>query len=322
MDKITGLYSKKDYSSLIQYCLSNLDSLSEVDEYYLGLSLFEMGYKDSAYSLLTGLVNYDVDNSIDISKVLCYLGLIEYSFGRHRKAASLFKKSILQESDFSTEAEKWARLLHIEAPAQHSSKNIQYHFIDVPDKNDRDRFINKYEHAFERVQLFFQAKLAKCVDVFVYNGRKDILGNNLSYANPSLSTIHVFMDEDSGHELTHIASSYTEFPITFKSRFISEGVAEYFDATIKINQFVVESFDLFDIWLNFEKFDIQFSYAIAKIFISHIITISTREAFLSFYSAPSIENAKIIFGEKFYEAKKATELEISKLKEMSSWITM
>ena len=161
-------------------------------------------------------------------------------------------------------------------------------------------------------KVFLVLYYKKKIDVYIYCGRRDVLGNNLSYANPFFSSIHVNKDEDAGHELAHIISHYAVTRINNKSKLIQEGIAEYFNL-INYKTLIYPiglEINLFQLWNDMCGLN-SVSYAcIAKRFVSLLIDRKGKDIFIKLLQDQSTDNALNLYGECLLEAKDVVEREV------------
>ena len=304
------LYLAKNYNEILQYSYDNYVKLDSESMYYLGLSLFELGFlTESRQILKEALYTCDCEKS----QPLLYIALSSYSSGLYKESREYLRKASECGGKYAKTANKWQKLLcfHVTSKPLVSlchHPNINFHFCDKVSRYSCDAFINNYSKSYEIVQNFFNTQGYKKIDVFVFKERKDILGNNLSYANPALDTIHVNIAEDCGHELTHIVSRRAPFDKVAKSDFVQEGVAEYFGniAWRLSDLHTIKEIDIIDIWSNFRQYDRDFAYAIAKHFFSEILNSTSKEQFLEFFYDQTHTNAKRVFGDSFFIAEEKT----------------
>lgn len=311
---ISVLYKSKDYATILEYFETSYLSASDSDKYYLGLSLFELGYKREGADLLVDTVTRLRND--DCSRGMGYIGLSFFSIGEYIQATDWLYKSATLMGEFSSESSKWLKLLHLSESARpaafHENEYMRFHYVDCFSPVTRDEFEKNYTAAYVQLMSFFEVKLPKKIDVFIYNGHKDSIGGNLSYANPPLETIHVYIFEDCGHELAHVVSNYIPGGISVKSPFVDEGIAEYFNRTKYYTNFDQNNhnIDIFDLWANFRAYDRNYSHAIAKRFFSELIECGGKKRALALLHEQTIANAQKIYGKLLFEIKKHTELDV------------
>ena len=284
--------------------------------------MVELGYFQDANELISTLIK---GNDIyDKSKLFCYLGLSCYAQGKYCSAKSNLSHSVNLKGFFSNEAYCWLKLLHIIDSYRPKyvirTEFLNIHFIDDLKSSVRKRFLDKYISSYDRIQRFFNSTLPKSIDVFVYKDHKDSNNNPLSYTNAPLSAIHVFWNDESGHELAHVISHHIIGGENNIHPFVQEGVAECFnlDAYSYLEDSVIINTSIDDLWEHFENYDKRFAYKVAKLFFLLLLRCGGREKLLCLINDQRIENAKKIYGELFSTIKGFVEREIS----LKSFLTM
>lgn len=276
--------------------------------------LVEMGSFAYANNLLQKIA--DDDHIKDKSKINCYLGLSSYSQGEYCGASKYLFCAVNMGGFYSGEALNWLKLLHIisgfEPTFIYQSDSLHFNFIDAFTEDERKWFIEKYTSSYDRIQSFFSAALPKPIDVFIYKDHRDEIGNNLSYSNAPLSTIHVFWKEDCGHELTHVISNHVNGGVKNKCAFVQEGVAECFNLNTYFcfKDDISPATSIDDLWNHFDGFNQRFAHRVAKRFFLLLLNRGGRDNLLRLIKDQRIENARKIYGPLFFEIKDCVEQEI------------
>lgn len=313
--EIIEWYNKKNYALILDsYNKISLKSNSQ-ELYILGLVLFELGYVEEGIQILQDVLKFNKSNySFDTSRGFTYLGLGYFSMGRY----DLAKDNLLIASDmhgeFSIESQKWNILLHLSDELHFFYENdyLRFYFIGDISTSDCNKFIDAYTYRYQIIQEFFSVILPKKIDIFIYSSHKDEIGGNLSYANPPLGSIHVYIWEECGHELTHIICFYLDGNKRIKSKFIDEGVAECFN-TVKYNNHYTcndHNVDIFDIWTNYDNYDRNFSHFIACKFCIKLLEQGGKQRFIELICEQTISRAKKIYGNILYNVKDEVEKEL------------
>ena len=187
------------------------------------------------------------------------------------------------------------------------SENFRFHFQEMPDA-ETQIFIQKKESAFKKINEFFNCKLPKKIDYFVWNSRskaRRVLRQNLGFAKPSYCIVHTYYKQTIGHEMTHVISSYVA-NISKKSELINEGTSVYFDQSKQDKENIVRNWltknekkvAIKDMWSNWKSYPIELSYPLSGLFVKVLIDSFGKEKFLEFFKIQTYENAKNIFGDK------------------------
>lgn len=267
MTDIELYYLKKDYLKLFDYYLTTTDAI--VDMRYLLFAMFETGQWDFFLQIYQRHFyrNYTNYSNVDMSRVNTYLGLIMYSNGNYDGARQQLNRAITIHGEFSDSAKEWLVALQLETFSPVTIDRLNIHFDCTLTNMQKTDFINKYREAFSRIETLFPWKGKKNIDVFVFSGWIDNIGNRLSYANNHLANIYVNVDDDAGHELAHLLCKST---LKINSIFMDEGLAEYCDGLNRgyaiFNVPKVPTFS--ELFLSFRTYNSDFAYIYSRIFIS------------------------------------------------------
>ena len=158
------------------------------------------------------------------------------------------------------------------------TENIRFHFQNKNQIKDFESFMSNRKSAYQVINSFFEAVPYKKIDYFIWNDRdqaKRILGRELGFANSDLCLINSASNQTRGHELTHILLDYGLKPRK-NTRFISEGVAVFFDQTnrdrYKIARESLETnqINVIDFWDNPDKYPDKYNYTVGGAFIGFL----------------------------------------------------
>jgi len=187
------------------------------------------------------------------------------------------------------------------------SDHFRFHFQNMGDL-DIKNYISSREVTIQNINKFFNSKLPKKIDFFVWDSREDakkLLGANLGFADPGSCIVHSHYQQTKGHEMTHVISNYST-KIINKTGLINEGTSVCFDQTNQNKEQIVKDWlkandkkvVIGDIWGNWKNYPEEFSYPLSGLFVKELIDNFGREKFIEFFGNQSYENAKIIFGDK------------------------
>lgn len=187
------------------------------------------------------------------------------------------------------------------------SEHFRFHFQELPDAETK-LFIDKRESAYKKINEFFNSKLPKKIDFFVWNSRtkaRKILHRHLGFANPTYCIVHSYYHQTIGHEMTHVISYYST-NVTKITGLINEGTAVYFNLSNNnpvqyIKDWVKKNnrkINIKDIWINWKSYPTEFSYPLSGLFVAELIDKFGKEQFLEFFKDQTYENAKKVFGDK------------------------
>lgn len=307
MDKLLSiLYEEEDYYSLIKYInykIINNEEISNIEYIYYGCTLTKINKPINALASCEKVqYNYLEKNTPDVFR---FIGLCYYMIGDYINS----KKSLIKWRDLSInekqDAIDWIKLLNFDDELITFDRlNLRFHFHRNLSFKLINDFIDNNLFAYSYIQNIFHSNTPKKIDIFVYLDEKDSIGNNLSYSNPPMCTIHTNLYHTNGHELVHIITYYLYDDIQ-KSRFIDEGIATYFDMPYNgniekdIKFYKGLNINIIDLWNNFERYDTSLSYKIAGLFIGYIIKKFSIKKLIEFIRNQSIENAYEVFGCNF-----------------------
>ena len=269
LEVLKQYYEKKEYNKIIE-------SFTEFSGYgksiwFLLCTLFECG--ESA--LFLELYNLVVKEKIlfeDSSRIITYNALIEYSFGKYELAFSLLNKTANRCGEYSYKAKEWLNLLDYRKYNNQVIDNMFFiHFSDDIEYKTKSKFIQNYYCALTNLKRFFDIGKIGEINVYVYNSRKDSIGNNLSYSNIMLKAAFVFINDECGHEITHIV---TENLYKISLLFLSEGIAECFDQKKKdyqLDNILNNKLSIEDMCENIDDYNISDVHLVAGVFVANAL---------------------------------------------------
>jgi tetratricopeptide (TPR) repeat protein len=258
-------------------------------------------------------VENDKENSWRKGWALDYLGRCYFMLSNYKKSQeeleSCIKLNATKNSSISAQQEKalfgfdkvyndWKTV---------ESENFRFHFQEMPDA-ETQIFIQKKESAFKKINDFFNCKLPKKIDYYVWNSRSKahrVLQRNIGFAKPSYCIVHTYYKQTIGHEMTHVISSYAA-NISKKTELINEGISVYFDQSNQDKENIAKiwlsknkkTVDIKVMWTNWKSYPDELSYPLSGLFVKVLIDSFGKEKFLEFFINQTYENAKNIFGDK------------------------
>lgn len=190
------------------------------------------------------------------------------------------------------------------------SEHFVFHFANPSDVKDIAAFITEHEETFQRVNRFFNSKVPRKVDCFIYNSLGDILDNQ-SYrgglAYGGLCVIHLMYLQSSGHEMTHVIAYYCSDSITI-APLIGEGTAVYFTrpyvsqlnfARKIMQERGISSVSIKDLWTYWTStVPDDLAYSVAGAFVEYLIDKEGESKYRQLLMNQTYENAKTIYGER------------------------
>ena len=200
------------------------------------------------------------------------------------------------------------------------SDNFRFHFQNMSD-SDIKNYMSSREEAFQNINKFFNSKLPKKIDFFVWDSREDakkLLNANLGFADPGFCIVHSHYQQTKGHEMTHVISNYSTM-FTNKTGLINEGTAVCFDQTNQNKEQIVKEWlkandkkiSIGEIWTNWKNYPEDLTYPLSGLFVKELINNFGQEKFIEFFGNQTFENAKLIFGDKLDKVIKDFENKIN-----------
>lgn len=185
------------------------------------------------------------------------------------------------------------------------TNHIIFHFQDTSSIKNVDYYINERENAFLAINSFFNSKLPKKIDFFVWKNQKEaqkVLGHQtkLGFSNPMFCISHNRPNQSKGHEIAHNISFWLNKSVK-RTKFINEGIGVWFDQenTNKIQKakdvFKNNPFKLKDMWKNSRNYSDSVLYPVAGAFVKHLVSYD-KDKFLKLCVDQSYENAEKIYG--------------------------
>lgn len=178
-----------------------------------------------------------------------------------------------------------------------------FHFQDSSAIQNISNFTQRKEAAFDKINDFFQAKLPKKIDYFVWSNpthAESIFKRKLAFTDASLCLTHTEPEHTVGHEMTH-SISYCAARNAKWTRFISEGICVYFDQSTRNNIAALKNkndtpVSIVDIWKNDSKQGEEILYPLGGELVKRLIESFGRTKFMLLLADQSYESAKKIYG--------------------------
>lgn len=184
------------------------------------------------------------------------------------------------------------------------TKDIIFHYESSINKDDIERITKTRQIAFEEINTFFNSKLPKKIDFFVWNSKESynpILNVNLGFSNPIFCISHNRLNQTPGHEIAHNIS-YWKNNNNIRTKFINEGIGVCFDQQknekLRIAQeaYKTNPIDIKEIWKNQTKLSDDILYPISGAFVNFLKEYN-KDKFLDLIENQTYENAIKIYGE-------------------------
>ncbi|MEI7729740.1 MAG: hypothetical protein WCO56_09205 [Verrucomicrobiota bacterium] len=269
-----------------------------------------------ALSHLEKVVQLDTNRSWQSAWALGYAGYAHFGLGDAEKSRKALEDSLAFKATrnvisfaqhgqmlfgFSGVYSNWT--------AQETA-HFQFHFSSATPPAGQTNFAERHEAAFEAINRFFEAKLPKKIDFFVWgtSGEAETAGlGTLGFARPEMGIVHSHWRQTTGHEMTHIISRQALKPVKVTA-LINEGVAVYFDQTGRnreqtaraaLREAKVETLSLVALWAQMRAVDDIVTYPVAGAVIERLRQQGGDDKLRQLLCDQSIESARQIYGAVF-----------------------
>jgi len=200
---------------------------------------------------------------------------------------------------FSERFAKWSTI-----PSEH----FIFHFEQPSKVQDTAAFIRDYENAFTKIAPFFQAKIPRKIQYFIWNSDElmRFFHSPGGFTNSEYCIIHARYFQSAGHEMTQVFSYYIH-PFPVRVGLINEGVAVYFDQTgtdqLKLARWLLAEHDVHqvsirELWNQWNQLPEEESYPVAGSFVKYLMEHGGEQKFKRLLADQSIENARRIYGSR------------------------
>ncbi len=328
IEDLWKLYNSQDLSSVIEQAKPLLENDPNNTDLNLlmGRSYTDQADYKNAIPYLESTVRNDTNNSWRKAWALVYLGTCHF---------------MLQDYDNSKKATKACFDLNVTKNATQyayrgillfgfddfykdwiivESDNFRFHFQNMSD-SDIKSYISSREETFLKINQFFNSKLPKKIDFFVWESREDaknLFKANLGFADPVFCIVHSHYQQTKGHEMTHVISNYST-KVVARTGLINEGVAVCFDQTNQNKEQIVKDWlkandkkiSIGEIWANWKNYTEDLTYPLSGLFVKELIDTFGKEKFIEFFSNQTYENAKLVFGASLDEVIKEFENKVN-----------
>ncbi len=313
--ELADLYNSRNIEQAISKSEEYLQDEPQNLDYLivLGMAYAENCEYEKAIPNLEYTVENDKENSWRKGWALSYLGTCYYMLSDNERSQRSIDSCLrLNATKKSYEFAKVTKALFgygkfYDDWKIRKSEHFCFHFQGIPD-SETQSFVQERETAYITINEFFNSKLPKRIDYFIWNSRAKanrILKTKHGFAHPVYCIIHSYYRQSIGHEMTHIISYYST-KVTNKTGLINEGTAVYFDMSKNNDQqFVLDwvkkknkKIDIKVIWSDWESYPYELTYPLSGLFVKELIDEFGKEKFLDFFKVQTYENAKNVFGDK------------------------
>lgn len=321
VQELSELYMSGDFDQTITKAKEFLKNDPNNVDYnlLLGRALTDKNEFKSAIPYLVLTVNNDRNNSWRKAWAFSYLGTCYFMLQNYDDSESSLNDCIkLNVTKNATNSAYGQTLLFGFNEFYKTWKivetdNFRFHFQNMTD-NDIKKYISTREEAFQNINNFFDSKIPKKIDFFVWHSRDDakkLLRANLGFAKPRFCVLHSQFQQTKGHEMTHVISNYST-EIIKKTGLINEGTSVCFDQTNQDKEQIVKDWlknndkkiTIREIWTNWKVYPEELTYPLSGLFVKELIDNFGSEKFIKFFGNQTYDNAKLIFGEKLDEVIK------------------
>jgi len=191
--------------------------------------------------------------------------------------------------------------------------NAIYYFQGTGEKG-ASVYTDMYEHSYDTLASVFKPKLPRKLRFFVWTDwvqARQILNYPLSFAQGSKCECHSRVNQQLGHEMTHIITYWADgVPWSSYSRLVTEGVAVAFDLTHDDRIAKAKSalkgqniHSVADLWSgSYQEAEEKVFYPIAGAFMDFMFKKGLREKFDALIKNQTQAEAEIIYGKEQLDA--------------------
>ena len=318
-DRISMLYNERKYEQVIEEVNDLFKEGSEPSVEILSLlgrAYVDIGKPKEAFPHLRNVI----ENSNKVPKwmhawSLYYLSKAFAGIGELDSAKQYLQKVI--ETNATKNVVQAAKMNFVDLGLSpifdkwhiKETANFKFYFPKNTKVKDIDAFAKDRQEAFDSINTFFNAKILKKIDFYVWNKAIDYDRRNSrksGFAIPEFSIIHTRYFQTRGHEMTHVIS-YHSVESKHIIPFINEGVATYFDlsnrdkmnmakkARTECNVPIIKMWERKDTFRNIEQGQ---AYSIAAAFVGKLLNMEGKDKFMQLLANQTYENAMVIYGEK------------------------
>ncbi len=200
-----------------------------------------------------------------------------------------------------------------------TSDNIRFHFEGTISNEEMDRIVSTRQNAFQEINIFFDSRLPKKIDFFVWNQKdpyNEHLKTNLGFTKANFCVSHNRHDQSPGHEIAHSISFWKNFDNN-RTKFINEGIGVYFDLQkndkmhLGRQTFRRNPVDIKAVWKNQQRVADEVLYPISGAFVDFLIRYDKLK-FLKLVEKQSYDSAERIYEGKIEELINLFYIELQK----------
>ncbi|CAM3910122.1 Tetratricopeptide repeat protein [Flavobacterium branchiophilum] len=314
IDDLWKLYNSQDLKSVIEQAKPLLENdPNNIDlNLLMGRSYTDQTDYKNAIPYLESTVKNDNNNSWCKAWALGYLGTCYFMLQDYANSKKTTKECFDLNVTKNVTQYAYKRILLFGFDDFYKnwkiveSDSFRFHFQNMSD-SDIKSYVSSREETFLKINQFFNSKLPKKIDFFVWESREDaknLLKANLGFADPGFCIVHSHYQQTKGHEMTHVISNYST-KIINKTGLINEGTAVCFDQTNQNKEQIVKDWikandkkiSIGEIWVNWKNYPEDLTYPLSGLFVKELLDKFGKEKFIEFFGNQTYENAKLVFGD-------------------------
>lgn len=245
---------------------------------------------------------------------LDYLGRCYFAINALNESKAYFKECLELKAtpNVINDATYWYNLFGFSERfadwAAISSEHFIFHFEQPSKVQNTAAFIRDYENAFTQIAPFFQVKIPRKIQYFIWNSDElmRFFHSPGGFTNSEYCIIHARYFQSAGHEMTHVFSYYIH-PFPARIGLINEGVAVYFDQTgtdqLKLARWLLTEHEIHqvsirELWNHWNLLPMEESYPVAGAFVKYLMEHGGEKKFKRLLADQKIGNARRIYGSR------------------------
>lgn len=186
------------------------------------------------------------------------------------------------------------------------TENMIFHFDPSISQETRNKMVKSRQKAFAKVNEFFEAKLPKKIDFFVWGSNEvynRFLKHNLGFTLANYCVSHNRLNQTAGHEIAHNLSFWRGQREKTTTEFINEGIGVCFDLNENDKLEAARQahkknpIDIKKVWAENQKVSSEVLYPVSGAFVQFLIDYD-KVKFIELNHNQTYENAKNIYGDK------------------------
>ena len=311
IEEASAMFMRKQFDSSYVAAKHIIEKNAAIPDAYVvaGRSLVAMKKYEEATGYLENAKTFPEAKDYSKAWAMCELGWCYYAKGEYNKSKENLVSCI--KLNATKNATKSAQFTMIklgfdklyDSWITKESTHFRFHFQDTAKLANITRFIHLKEMAFDTINLFFNASLAKKIDYFVWSDTEladSLFHHRLAFSESGLCLTHTDPKHTIGHEMTHSISFNAVRPKK-QTQLIAEGVCVCFDGSNRDNIAAIKKnmdsrISISEIWKNDNMIGDEVIYPLGGELLKRLILKFGREKFIQLLADQSYENAEKIYG--------------------------